>query len=79
MMINKLNTRIILSLILLSNNPTFANDVAEMSGISEAAGNSAAAAASQLSNDTSAISTNITGVADALGAATTEVLSLIHI
>ena len=73
MMFKKFNIKIILSVILFSYNPAFANDVAEMSGISEAAGKSAAAAASQLSNDASAISTNITDVSGALGAATTEV------
>ena len=64
---------LVLSLILFAQNQLFANDVADMSGISEAAGESAAAAASQLSNDTSAISTNIASVSEALGAATTEV------
>jgi hypothetical protein len=44
-----------------------------LSGISEAAGESAAAAASQLSNDTGAITANISNVTEALGAATTEV------
>ena len=46
---------LILSLFLFSQNQLFANDVADMSGISEAAGDSAAAAASQLSNDTNSI------------------------
>ena len=64
---------LILSLVLVSHNHSFANDVADMSGISEAAGESAAAAASQLSNDTGAITTNIANVTEALGAATTEV------
>ena len=64
---------LILSSALLLNNQSFANDVANMSGISEAAGESAAAAASQLSNDTGAITTNIANVTEALGAATTEV------
>ena len=62
---------LILSSALLLNNQSFANDVANMSGISEAAGESAAAAASQLSNDTGAITTNIANVTEALGAATT--------
>ena len=56
-----------------SYNQLIANDVADMSGISEAAGESAAAAASQLSNDTGAITSNISSVTEALGAATTEV------
>ena len=64
---------LVLSLTIFSQNHLFANDVANMSGISEAAGESAAAAASQLSNDTGAITSNITSVADAIGAATTEV------
>ena len=64
---------LILSLSLFSQNQSIANDVADMSGISEAAGDSAAAAASQLSNDTGAITANITSVADAIGAATTDV------
>ena len=73
-MINKkFYTKIVLSLILFCYNPLFANDLEEMSGISEAAGNSAAAAASQLSNDTNAISSNISGITEALGNATTEV------
>ena len=64
---------LILSLFLFSQNQLIANDVADMSGISEAAGESAAAAANQLSNDTGAITTNISSVTEALGAATTEV------
>ena len=64
---------LILFLTIFSNNRLLANDVADMSGISEAAGESAVAAASQLSNDTSAITENITNVTQALGAATTEV------
>ena len=63
----------ILSLTLFSYNHSIANDVADMSGISEAAGESAAAAASQLSNDTGAITSNIASVTEALGAATSEV------
>ena len=64
---------LILFLIIFFNNRLLANYVADMSGISEAAGESAVAAASQLSNDTSAITENITNVTQALGAATTEV------
>ena len=51
---------LILLFALFSHNKLSANDVSDMSGISEAAGESAAAAASQLSNDTGAITTNIT-------------------
>ena len=50
MMFKKFNIKIILSIILFSYNPAFANDVAEMSGISKAAGESAAAAASDFAD-----------------------------
>ena len=70
----KIYSRLILSIVLLSNIQAHAiDDVQAAADISAAAGESAAAAASQMANDTSAISTNIAGVTEALGVATTEV------
>ena len=55
MIFRKFKIKIIIFIILFSYNQAFANDVAEMTGISEAAGNSAAAAASALSRSSSAM------------------------
>ena len=61
-------------LLLFSNNHfAKANDVANMSGISEAAGNSAQAAANQLSEDTSKVTANISSATESLGQANSDI------
>ena len=55
------------------------DDVAEMAGISEAAGTSAAAAVSQMVSDTSKVSTNIAKATEALGKATSEMASKLDV
>ena len=72
-MILKIIIRTLLLFFLFFSFNVKANDITAMEGISEAAGESAAAAASQLSNDTSAISKNISEVTQSLGTATTEI------
>ena len=61
-------------LLLFSNNHfAKANDVANMSGISEAAGNSAQAAANQLSEDASKVTANISSATESLGQANSDI------
>ncbi len=50
-----------------------ANDIASMTGISEAAGSSAQAAADQLTSDVSKVAENISGATDALGDAKSDI------
>ena len=50
-----------------------ANDIAAMSGISEAAGNSAKAAADQLAADAGKVAENISGATEALGQAKSDI------
>ena len=50
-----------------------ANDIANMANISEAAGNSAQAAADQLAVDTSKVAENISGATSALGEAKSDI------
>mgnify|MGYP000394853260 CR=1 FL=1 len=55
------------------------DDVAEMSGISEAAGSSAAAAVSQMATDTSTVTKNIAAATGSLGEATSEMASALDV
>ena len=58
--------------LLLSNYFVKANDLADMAGISEAAGASAEKAASQLAADTGKVAENIQGATEALGKADSD-------
>ena len=62
----------LLSLLFL-NLTVKANDISSMSGISEAAGSSAQAAADQLASDTSKVAENISGATEALGEAKSDI------
>ena len=68
-MIRKIIFKTVLLLFLFSNLTANANDVAGMSGISEAAGSSAQAAADQLSNDAGKVAENLGAATEALGEA----------
>ena len=59
--------------LLLSNYLVKANDISDMEGISEAAGNSAKAAADQLSVDTGKVAANIAGATESLGDAKSDI------
>ena len=72
-MFKKIIFKIIFLFTLFSNYLVNANDVGKMSEISAAAGNSAKAAADQLSADTGKVAENIKGAAEALGEAKTDI------
>ena len=55
------------------------DDVAEMAGISDAAGSSAAAAVTQMVTDTSTVTANIAAATGSLGAATSEMASALDV
>ena len=55
------------------------DDVAEMSGISEAAGSSAAAAVTQMAADTSTVTANIAAATGSLSEATSEMASALDV
>ena len=59
MMFKKIIFKIVFLLILFSNQLVRANDIGAMANISEAAGNSAQAAADQLAEDAGKVSANI--------------------
>jgi len=72
-MIKKIVFKIIFLLILFSHQIVNANDVGNMSSISEAAGNSAQAAADQLADDAGKVTANIAGATEALGEAKSDI------
>ena len=72
-MFKKIIFKTLFLIILFSNNLLNANDISAMSGISEAAGNSAQAAADQLAADAGKVTENIKGAADALGEAKSDI------
>ena len=73
MIFKKIVFKIIFLLILLSHQSVVANDIGAMSNISEAAGNSAQAAANQLAEDAGKVSANIAGATEALGEAKSDI------
>ena len=72
-MFKKIIYKTLFLIILFSNNLLIANDISSMSGISEAAGNSAQAAADQLAEDAGKVSANIVGATEALGEAKSDI------
>ena len=72
-MILKIIIKSLLIFLLFSNLVSKANDIADMSGISEAAGSSAQAAAEQLASDASKVAENISGATAALGEAKSDI------
>ena len=73
MMFKKIVFKIIFLLIFFSHQLVRANDIGAMSNISEAAGNSAQAAADQLAEDAGKVSANIAGATEALGEAKSDI------
>ena len=73
MMYKKIVFKIIFLLILFSHQLVNANDIGAMSDISEAAGNSAQAAADQLASDAGKVAANIAGASGALGEAKSDI------
>ena len=72
-MIKRILIKTVFLFFLFLNTFANANDIAGMSGISEAAGNSAQAAADQLATDTSQVAANLAGATEALGEAKTDI------
>ena len=72
-MIIKILIKFFLVSLLFLNFTAKANDIASMSGISEAAGSSAQAAADQLASDASKVAENISGATEALGEAKSDI------
>ena len=72
-MIFKILIKFFLVTLLLLNFTSKANDIVSMSGISEAAGSSAQAAADQLASDASKVAENISGATKALGEAKSDI------
>ena len=72
-MIIKILIKIFFISLLFFKSAANANDIASMSGISEAAGSSAQAAADQLASDASKVAENISGATDALGEAKSDI------
>ena len=72
-MIKRILIKTAFVLFLISNNFANANDVAGMAGISEAAGNSAQAAASQLATDAGKVTENLSAATEALGEAKSDI------
>ena len=72
-MIKKYLFKTIFFLILIYQQTVNANDVGSMANISEAAGNSAKAAADQLAEDAGKVSANIAGATEALGEAKSDI------
>ena len=71
-MINKNLKKLIIALFIFINTFAQADDVADMAGISEAAGSAAGAAVSQMAADTASVTANIAQATSALGEATSE-------
>ena len=79
-MINKNLKKLTLILFLTCGTTAQAmDDVAEMSGISEAAGSSAAAAVTQMAADTSTVTANIAAATGSLSEATSEMASALDV
>jgi hypothetical protein len=81
-MINKNLKKLTLILFLTYGSSTSVqamDDVAEMAGISNAAGSSAAAAVAQMVADTSTVTANIASATGSLGAATSEMASALDV
>jgi len=72
-MIKKIIIKTVLVLFLISNAVVNANDIAGMSGISDAAGSSAQAAADQLSSDAGKVAENLGTATAALGEAKSDI------
>ena len=73
-MIKKIIIKTVLIFFIFLNSLIYAaDDIAGMAGISEAAGNSAQAAADQLASDAGKVAENIAGATEALGEAKTSV------
>ena len=72
-MFKKILFKTIFLLILFFQQMVSANDVGSMANISEAAGNSAQAAADQLAEDAGKVSANIAGATEALGEAKSDI------
>ena len=72
-MIVKFLIKFLLISLLFLNSFSKANDIASMSGISEAAGSSAQAAADQLAADAGKVAENISGATEALGDAKSDI------
>ena len=72
-MIKKIIIKTLFVFFLFSNTFTNANDIADLGGISEAAGSSAQAAADQLASDAGKVAENIAGATEALGEAKSDI------
>ncbi len=72
-MLKKIIIKIVLFIFIFFNHLVKANDIGSMAGISEAAGNSAQAAADQLVADADKVVANISGATDALGEAKSDI------
>ena len=72
-MLKRIFIKTALLLFLTSNMFANANDITGMSGISEAAGNSAQAAADQLSSDAGKVAANLESATEALGEAKSDI------
>ena len=72
-MIRKIIIKNLVILFLFLNLAAKANDITSMSGISEAAGSSAQAAADQLASDAGKVAENIVGATEALGEAKSDI------
>ena len=76
-MLKRIFIKTALLLFLTSNMFANANDITGMSGISEAAGNSAQAAADQLSSDAGKVAANLESATEALGEAQSDINKVI--
>ena len=72
-MIKKIIVKNLIIFLLFLNMVAKANDITSMSGISEAAGSSAQAAADQLTSDAGKVAENIAGATEALGEAKSDI------
>ena len=72
-MIRKNIVKNLIIFLLFFNITAKANDITSMSGISEAAGSSAQAAADQLASDAGKVAANIAGATEALGEAKSDI------
>ena len=73
MMMKKIIVKNLVIFLVFFNMTVKANDITSMSGISEAAGNSAQAAADQLASDAGKVAQNIAGATEALGEAKSDI------
>jgi len=72
-MVKKILIKITLAFFLFFNTFANANDIAGMAGVSEAAGNSAQAAADQLASDAGKVTENLAAATEALGEAKSDI------